>query len=258
MLKVRIIPVVLLQGYSVVKTIRFTERRNLGNPITVARIYNTRNVDELVLLDIDASKTGSKIDSYTVEDVASECFMPLTVGGGLRTIADISEVLAQGADKVAINTAALEDGNFISHASSVFGAQCIVASVDVIRVDGKYEVYSHAKRCSTGLDAVDYAGRVEELGAGEILLNSVDRDGMMDGCDIELVKLVCDHVSIPVIATGGVSEPADAVALVEAGADAIGASSIFHFTSHTPNSLKNELGSHGYPIRTEPKIDSTP
>lgn len=256
MLKVRIIPVVLLQGYSVVKTIRFKERRNLGNPITVAKIYNTRNVDELVLLDIDASKTGSKIDSYTIEEVASECFMPLTVGGGLRTIADISEVLAQGADKVAINTGALENGEFITRASSVFGAQCIVASIDVILVDGRYEVFCHPKGSSTGLGAVDFAVRMEELGAGEILLNSVDRDGMMDGCDTELVKLISGLVSIPVIATGGVSEPADAVALVQAGADAIGASSIFHFTSHTPNSLKNELGSHGYPIRTEPEIDS--
>lgn len=255
MLKVRIIPVVLLQGYSVVKTIRFSERRNLGNPITVARIYNTRNVDELVLLDIDASKTGSKIDSYTVEDVASECFMPLTVGGGLRTIEDISEVLGQGADKVAINTAAVDNGEFITRASSVFGAQCIVASIDVIRVDGKYQVYAHSKGCSTGLDAVEFAARMEELGAGEILLNSVDRDGRMDGCDTELVKLVCDRVSIPVIATGGVSEPSDALSLVQAGADAVGASSIFHFTSHTPNSLKNELGSHGYPIRSEPKIE---
>lgn len=254
MLKVRIIPVVLLQGYSVVKTIRFKERRNLGNPITVARIYNTRNVDELVLLDIDASKSGSKIDSFTVEDVASECFMPLTVGGGLRSVEDISEVLAQGADKVAINTAALDNPEFITRASSVFGAQCIVASIDVIRVDGGYRVFSHAKGGATGMDAVGFAAKMENLGAGEILLNSVDRDGMMGGCDTELVSLVCERVTIPVIATGGVSIPSDALSLVQAGADAVGASSIFHFTSYTPNSLKNELGSHGYPIRSEPEI----
>lgn len=255
MLKVRIIPVVLLQGYQVVKTIQFNERRNLGNPITVARIYNTRNVDELVLLDIDASKSGSKIDSFTVEDVASECFMPLTVGGGLRTIQDITEVLAKGADKVAINTEACAREEFITEASAVFGAQCIVVSIDVINVDGEFKVYSHSKKEATDIDVITWAKRAEELGAGELLLNSVDRDGVMEGCELDLVESVCDVVNIPVIAVGGVSAPADAVSLVEKNANAVGAASIFHFTSFTPNCLKNELAEHGYPVRAEPQID---
>lgn len=255
MLKVRIIPIVLLQGYSVVKSIRFSERRNLGNPITVARIYNTRNVDELVLLDIDASKRNSRIDSFTVEDVASECFMPLTVGGGLRTIGDIAEVLAQGADKVAINAKACLDEAFIAEASAVFGAQCIVVSIDVVKVGNSYRVYSHSKNEATDLDPVSWAIRAEELGAGEILLNSVDCDGMMAGCDIELVSMVCKALQIPVIAVGGVAVPEDAVSLVKAGAAAVGAASIFHFTSHTPETLKLALKSAGYPVRTEPLID---
>jgi len=257
MLKVRIIPVVLLQGYSVVKTIRFQERRNLGNPITVARIYNTRNVDELVLLDIDAAKKNTKIDSFTVEDVASECFMPLTVGGGLRTISDISEVLARGADKVAINTQACLEGNFIERASAVFGAQCIVVSIDVVKIGDVYKVYSHSNGTATDLDPVGWAKKAESLGAGEILLNSVDRDGMMDGCDTLLVSSICKAVEIPVIAVGGVSGPEDAVSAVEAGANAIGAASIFHFTSHTPELLKQALHRHGHPVRSEPKIDWT-
>lgn len=249
MLKVRIIPVVLLKGYSVVKSIRFSEMRNLGNPIVIARIYNTRNVDELVLLDIDASKKGSKIDSYTVEDVASECFMPLTVGGGLKTIEDITEMLAKGADKVALNASARADADFITRASHVFGAQCIVVSIDVITVDGRYFVYSHEEAKATSLDPIEWARRVEELGAGEILLNNVTHDGMMNGCDLELVRRVCEAVSIPVIAVGGVSCPEDAVAMISQGASAVGAASIFHFTSHTPQSLRDSLEEGGFPVR---------
>jgi cyclase len=255
MLKVRIIPIVLLKGYSVVKSIRFSEMRNLGNPIVIARIYNSRNVDELVLLDIDASKNGTKIDSFTVEDVASECFMPLTVGGGLKSLDDIAEMLAKGADKVALNASARSDEDFITRASQVFGAQCIVASIDVITLDGKYFVYSHENAKATAMNPIEWARRVEALGAGEILLNSVSNDGMMKGCDLELVRLICEAVTLPVIAVGGVSCPEDAVAVVARGASAVGAASIFHFTSHTPQCLRNACEANGYPVRKHFEIE---
>lgn len=255
MLKVRIIPVVLLQGYSVVKSIRFSEMRNQGNPITVARIYDTRNVDELILLDIEASRNKTTIDLFTIEDIASQCFMPLTVGGGLRSLDEISAVLAKGADKVSINSMARKNDGFIREASAMFGSQCIVVAIDAIWHESSHRVYSHLDREPTDVNVLDWAKRVEELGAGEILLNSVDRDGTMEGCDLALVRQICEAVSIPVIAVGGVSRPEDGVSLVRAGASAVGASSIFHFTSFTPESLRLELAAKGYPVRREPKIE---
>lgn len=254
MLKIRIIPVVLLKGYSVVKSIRFREMRNQGNPVVVARVYNSRNVDELILLDIDASKNGTTIDSFTVEDVASECFMPITVGGGLRTIEDISEILAKGADKVCLNSSARADESFITRASHVFGAQCIVVSIDVVTHDGAYYVYAHEKSIVTKINPVEWAQRAEKLGAGEIMLNNVTNDGVMQGCDLELVRMICESVSIPVIAVGGVSCPADAVSLVEQGASAVGAASVFHFTSFTPECFRNALAAEGHPVRRSSNI----
>jgi cyclase len=249
MLKHRVIPVVLLDGYSVLKTIQFSTRRNLGNPITVARIYNTRNVDELVLLDIDASKYGEKIDAFTIADVASECFMPLTVGGGLRTCEDISKVLAKGADKVILNTVILENPEFVREASHQFGAQCIVASVDVKKDEnGEYRVFSHSGK-EFHKPLTEWVKELEQLGAGEILLNSVDNDGKMEGYDLDLIRVVSDNVSIPVIAVGGLKEPSDAVSAINNGASAVAAASVFHFTDITPNDLKREMKSAGLPVR---------
>lgn len=249
MLKHRIIPIVLLDGYSVVKTINFNTRRNLGNPIAVARIYNTRNVDELVLLDIDASKNGEKIDEYTIEAVASECFMPLAVGGGLSSCEDISRVLSRGADKVVLNTITLENPNFITEAANRFGVQCVVVSIDVKRSeDGASEIFSHSGK-TVDFALLDWAREVERLGAGEIILNSVDHDGCMNGCDLELIKSVSSCVKIPVVAVGGVKEPADAVKMIQGGAAAVAAASVFHFTSITPNDLKEEMLVAGLPVR---------
>jgi len=249
MLKHRVIPVVLLDGYSVLKTIQFSTRRNLGNPITVARIYNTRNVDELVLLDIDASKYGEKIDEYTIAEVASECFMPLAVGGGLRTCEDISKVLARGADKVVLNTVILDNPDFVAESSRQFGAQCIVASLDVKRDnDGKYKVFSHSGK-EFDKPLLEWVKELEKLGAGEILLNSVDNDGKMEGYDLSLVEIISELVSIPVIAVGGLKEPADAVSAIKSGASAVAAASVFHFTDITPNDLKREMKSAGLPVR---------
>ena len=248
MLRHRVIPVVLLDGYSVVKTIRFKERRNLGNPIAVAKIYNTRNVDELVLLDIDASKMGEKIDDFTIQEVASECFMPLAVGGGLRTCKDIQKVLAKGADKVVINSEALRNPHFIEEASREFGQQCIVVSIDVILRENKYAIYSHAK-VPTTFGVLETLRQMEGLGAGEILLNSVDRDGTMMGGDLDLIAQSAEVLSIPLVAVGGCRHPDDAPKFIRAGASAIGAASIFHFTDYTPQHLRNALKEAGHPVR---------
>jgi len=249
MLRHRVIPVVLLDGYSVVKTIKFDVRRNLGNPITVARIYNTRNVDELILLDIDASKEGRKIDLVTIEDIARECFMPLCVGGGLGSVEDIAGALAKGADKVALNTEAHKTPSLVREASRTFGAQCIVVSVDVKKNDDiGYQVYLHG-----GLEfskpLVEWLPEIEALGAGEILLNSVDLDGTMTGYDQELIKMASGLVEIPVIAAGGASTPEDCARAIRSGASAVGVSSIFHFTNHTPDDIKAGLHEAGLPVR---------
>lgn len=250
MLCTRVIPVVLLDGYSVVKTIQFRERRNLGNPITVARIYASRNVDELILLDVDASKQGRRIDFFTIEDVARECFMPLTVGGGLQSLEDVATVLQKGADKVVINTIALRDFGFVRAAVSEFGSQCIVASIDA-EADGTggWRVWSHAGVAVEG-GVTDLARRLAEAGCGEIFLNAVARDGKMCGYDTELIAEVCGAVPrVPVIACGGAACVDDGVAAVQAGAAAVAASSIFHFTSITPDDIRSELRANGITVR---------
>ena len=248
MLRHRVIPVVLLDGYSVVKTIEFNVRRNLGNPIAVARIYNSRNVDELVLLDIDASKEGRHIDTLTIRDIASECFMPLSVGGGITSCEEIESVLKSGADKVVINTAALKNPRIIAEGAAHFGSQCIVASVDVRKEGTEYRVWSHA-----GLDvhheAADWCRRLEASGGGEIFLNSVDLDGKMSGYDNELIRRVTEAVSIPVIACGGASGPMDCVQAIRCGASAVAAASIFHFTDFTPEDCREKMREEGIPAR---------
>jgi imidazole glycerol-phosphate synthase subunit HisF len=246
----RVMPIVLLDGYSVVKSIQYRDRRNLGNPISVARVYNNRNVDELVLLDIDASKQKRRIDLHTVTAVASECFMPLSVGGGIRTLADIEAVLGGGADKVVLNTIALEDSDFIRRAASHFGSQCIVVSIDVChdKERNEYCVYSHS-----GVDSLpqltEWVQRACQLGAGEIVLSSVDRDGMFNGYELPLIEAVASVTSVPVIVSGGAGEPEHAVDALQSGASAIAAASVFHFTNHTPNDLKQAIDQAGFPVR---------
>jgi cyclase len=249
MLRTRVIPIVLISGYSVLKTIKFDVRRNLGNPITVARIYNTRNVDELILLDIDASKQGRFIDFFTIQDIASECFMPLTVGGGIRKIEDIRNLLKRGADKISINTYALENPAFIKESSEIFGAQCIVVSVDVIKVDGKYCIYSKVKNEYSALSPIDWCKKCEELGAGELLLNFVDLDGTMEGVDADYIAVIASAINVPLITCGGVANPEDAVKMTKAGASGLGVSSIFHFTNHTPLDCKKAMKEAGIPVR---------
>lgn len=248
MLRKRIIPIVLLDGFSVLKTINFSSRRNLGSPITVMRTYNTRNVDELILLDIDASQQNRAIDKFTIEEIAKDCFMPLTVGGGIRSLEDIRDLLNRGADKITLNTYALENPSFINEAASQFGAQCIVVSVDVIRSNGKYLIYSKGETLEN-LELVDWLHRIEEEGAGEILINSVEKDGTMEGADLELADLVARATRLPVIYAGGVSSPYDAASAGATSVSAIGISSIFHFTDATPRDCATELINQGIPAR---------
>ena len=249
MLRHRVIPLVLLDGYSVVKTIQFDIRRNLGNPIVVSRIYNNRNVDELVLLDIDAAKEGRSIDSLTVSAVAKECFMPLTVGGGLRSCDDIAKILASGADKVSLNAIIHESPDVIFQAVSRFGSQCIIASID-IKHEGKgnYRVFSHAgKDVKFSLDEV--LELLNKAKVGEVLLNSVDHDGVMDGYDIDLINYVSLRVNMPLIVAGGASKVEDCTTAINNGASAVAAASIFHFTSITPKDCKDDMFINGISVR---------
>lgn len=250
MLRHRVIPVVLLDGYAVLKTIGFKVRRNLGNPVTVARIYNSRNVDELILLDIDASKQKRCIDFFTVEDVASECFMPLAVGGGIRTSQEIEKLLKKGADKIIINTAALEMPELIRDFSGQFGSQCIIVSVDVQKPAGSEErnVFSHAG-AAVPSSVSEWCQLAEAYGAGELFLNSVDQDGKMQGYDLELIKTVCSSIRIPVIACGGAGNPRHVAEAVTSGASAAAAASIFHFTDFTPEDCRQALRESGIATR---------
>jgi imidazole glycerol-phosphate synthase subunit HisF len=249
MLRHRVIPIVLLDGYSVLKTIKFDVRRNLGNPITVVRIYNTRDVDELILLDIDAAKEHRKIDIFTIEDIASECFMPLTVGGGLRTCDDIAEALAHGADKVSLNTIIFEKPGILHDAVKCFGSQCIVASIDVKKdADNNYYLYSHSKT-DIRLTLSEGLKLLNESEVGEILINSVDLDGTMTGYDYALIDRIAKCTKIPIIAAGGASSPKDCVKAIQSGATAAAAASIFHFTSITPMTCKQAMQEAGIPVR---------
>jgi imidazole glycerol-phosphate synthase subunit HisF len=250
MLCYRVIPLVLLDGYSVLKTIEFDVRRNLGNPITIARIYNARKVDELILLDIDASKEERSIDLQTVTKVAEECFMPLTVGGGIRDCSDISSVLKAGADKVSINSGFLKNPDFIKEAVSVFGSQCIVISLDIKKSQqNEFKIFSHAGINKYQISLHEALERIEECKVGEVLLNNVDLDGKMTGYDLEIIKIVSSRINIPTIVAGGAGKPEDFADVIKAGASAASGASIFHFTSFTPNDCKESMAKAGIEVR---------
>jgi len=248
MLKHRIIPCVLLKDWQLVKSIGFESFRTIGHPISTARIYNARNVDELIVLDIDASLHDEEINTEIITDIADECFMPLTIGGGINSIEDIYKVLNAGADKIAINSIALNDLEFIKKASSIFGSQCIVCSIDVKNVEGVYKVFTKSKGILE-LDPLFLAREYEKYGAGEILLTSVDKEGSTTGYDIELMKIFKDKLEIPIILNGGMGKPKHAVEAILNGADAIAAAYIFHFSKYTPNDIKHELFNHNINVR---------
>jgi cyclase len=247
MLKVRVIPTLLHKSWGLVKGVRFDSRRAVGSPMQAIKVYNLRNVDELAFFDVTATAEQRGPDFDLVDELADECFMPLAVGGGIRTVDDVRGLLAVGADKVVIGTAAVEQPDLVREAAARFGAQCIVVSIDTMR-DGSVWVRSGTQR--TDRDPVELARQMEVLGAGEILLQSVDDDGVMEGYDVDTIARVSAAVSIPVIASGGAGNFSHMVdALRVGGASAVAAASIFHFTEQTPMEAKQAIGAAGFPVR---------
>ena len=251
MLKVRVIPTLLWKGFGLVKGEAFDSWRRVGSVLPAIKVYNRRDVDELVLLDISATPEGNEPGAISIKDFALECNVPLTVGGGIRTIGQINSLLTAGADKVAISSAAYETPELIVEASRRFGVQCIVSSIDVKRhEDGHLSCYSYCGEKDTGQDPVEWAIRCAEMGAGEILLTSVDRDGMMNGYDIELIKSVTTAVKIPVIASGGAGSYEHLIAAIQAGgASAAACASMLHFTEKTPAKARDAMKAAGIPVR---------
>ena len=250
MLARRVIPCLDVDCGRVVKGVRFQEIRDAGDPVAAARHYDEAGADELTFLDISASHEGRATMVSVVEAIATQVFIPLTVGGGVRTVADVRRLLNAGADKVSINSAAVERPDFIKEAADHFGAQCLVVAVDAKAVDGHWEVFTHGGRRATGLDAVEWAARMAASGAGEILLTSMDRDGTRDGFDLPLTRAVADAVSVPVIASGGVGTLAHLADGVLVGhADAVLAASIFHFGEFSVDEAKRYMAGRGIEVR---------
>ncbi|MDZ4255906.1 MAG: imidazole glycerol phosphate synthase subunit HisF [Sulfuritalea sp.] len=251
MLAKRIIPCLDVNAGRVVKGVNFVELRDAGDPVEIARRYDEQGADELTFLDITASSDDRDIILHIVEAVASQVFIPLTVGGGVRQVEDVRRLLNAGADKVSMNTAAVNNPQLVADASARVGAQCIVVAVDAKQTSpGRWEVFTHGGRKNTGLDAIDWARKVESLGAGEILLTSMDRDGTKAGFDLPLTRAIAEAVGIPVIASGGVGtlqHLADGVTLGKA--DAVLAASIFHYGEYTVRQAKEYMRSRGIEVR---------
>jgi cyclase len=247
----RIIPCLDVTGGRVVKGVNFVELRDAGDPVEIAARYNEQGADELTFLDITATSDERDLILHIIEDVASQVFIPLTVGGGVRTVDDVRRLLNAGADKTSFNSAAIANPDVISAASAKYGAQCIVVAIDAKRNDkGGWDVYSHGGRRNTGLDAVQWAVEMARRGAGEILLTSMDRDGTKSGFDLELTRAVADAVPVPVIASGGVGKLEHlADGIQKGGADAVLAASIFHYGEYTVAQAKALMASRGIPVR---------
>jgi len=249
---VRVIPCLDVDAGRVVKGVNFRGLRDAGDPVELARAYGEEGADELVFLDITASSGGRDTMYDVVAATAGEVFIPLTVGGGVRGTGDIDRLLRAGADKVSLNTAAIARPALLNEAATRFGAQCVVLSVDARRAGGTpsgFEVTTHGGRRGTGIDAVDWAARAAELGAGEILLNSMDADGTKAGYDLEMIRAVRATVSVPVIASGGAGRLAHFAPAVAAGADAVLAASVFHFGELKIGAVKDALRAGGHPVR---------
>jgi cyclase len=249
----RIIPCLDVTAGRVVKGVNFVELRDAGDPVEISRRYDEQGADELTFLDITASSDERDIILHVIESVAEQVFIPLTVGGGVRSVADVRRLLNAGADKISINTAGVQNPQLIADASGRYGAQCIVVAIDAkARAQGGWEVFTHGGRRPTGRDAVEWACEVERLGAGEILLTSMDRDGTRQGFDLALTRAISDAVGIPVIASGGVGtlqHLADGVTLGRA--DAVLAASIFHFGEHTVREAKEFMAAQGIAVRLD-------
>tara|TARA_B100001245_G_scaffold145716_1_gene108865 strand:- start:138 stop:917 length:780 start_codon:yes stop_codon:yes gene_type:complete len=253
MLTTRVIPCLDVDKGRVVKGVNFTNLVDAGDPVEQATYYDSQGADELTFLDITASNENRDILYDLVQKTAEVCFMPLTIGGGVRNLEDIRKLLLAGADKVSINTQAVQNPEIVKDAAEKFGNQCIVVAIDARKVkNGKWEIFTHGGRNATGLDALDWSRKVSKLGAGEILLTSMDRDGTKDGFDLELTKMVSDSIPIPVVASGGVGNLDHLVeGVVHGHASAVLAASIFHFGIHTIVEAKEFMKKKGIPVRLE-------
>jgi cyclase len=251
MLKIRVIPTLLWKNFGLVKGIGFDSWRRVGTVLPAIKVYNTREVDELILVDITATTEGREPDYESVAEFSAECFVPLSVGGGIRSIEHITKLLHAGCDKICLNTAGYETPDLIRTASERFGAQCVVVSIDAKRhADGRYKCFSRSGTHPTGRDPVEWARQAEALGAGEILITSIDRDGTMEGYDLDLIGRVAAAVSIPVIASGGAGNYCHMVeAIAGARASAVAAASIFHFTQQTPLEAKKYMAENQLHVR---------
>lgn len=250
MLKVRVIPTLLWKQYGLVKGVGFDSWRRIGPVLPAVKVYNQREVDELVLVDIVAHKTDCDPDFESVAEFGQDCFVPLTVGGGVARIDQVQRLLRAGADKVAINTAAYTQPDLINEIARRHGAQCVVASIDVKAQEGGWVCFSHAGMQATGREVVAWARELEDRGAGEILITSIERDGSMLGYDLPLIEAVANAVKIPVIASGGAGNYQHMVeAIIQAGASAVAAASMFHFTEQTPAGAKAALADAGVCVR---------
>jgi len=251
LLAVRVIPCLDVDAGRVVKGVNFVDLRDAGDPVEMARVYDAEGADELVFLDITASSGDRETTYDVVRRTAEQVFIPLTVGGGVREVDDFNRLLRAGADKVGVNTAAINRPQLLADAADRFGAQCVVLSVDARRgaTESGFEVTTHGGRQGTGLDAVQWSARAADLGAGEILLNSMDADGTLAGFDLELIAAVRAVVSVPVIASGGAGAAADFAPAVAAGADAVLAASVFHFGQLRIGDVKAALRAAGHPVR---------
>ncbi|MEG0962482.1 MAG: imidazole glycerol phosphate synthase cyclase subunit [Lachnospiraceae bacterium] len=250
MLKVRIIPTLLYKSVGLVKGVGFDSWRRVDTVLPAIKVYNMREVDELILVDIEATKEGRNPDYDAIRDFSKECFVPFCVGGGIRNLEQIRQLLRAGADKVSINSAAYDNIELITQGANLFGSQCIVASIDCRKIGGRYHCFSHNGKTDTGYQLEDWVKIVVEAGAGEVLLTSVERDGTMEGYDVEMIKRVTELVSVPVIASGGAGNYEHMYQAVKNGhAAAVAAASIFHFTEQTPKEAKEYLGARGIPIR---------
>ena len=250
MLKNRIIPCLDVKNGRVVKGINFIDLKDAGDPVEQAKIYSDGGADEICFLDITASNENREIIYEVVKKTSKKCFVPLTVGGGVRSVEDINKLLTCGADKVSINTAAVQNLEVVEESSKRFGSQCIVVAIDAKKNDKKWEIFTHGGRNNTGINAIEFAKKMEDCGAGELLVTSMDRDGTQEGYDLDLISKISSKVNIPVIASGGVGNLNHLVDGIKLGkASAVLAASIFHYGKHSVRGAKEYLDSKGIPVR---------
>lgn len=254
MLKVRVIPTMLLKQFGLVKGVQFNSWRRVGPVLPAIKVYNQREVDELILVDIAGHERTEDLDIESIQEFTQDCFVPLTIGGGISKFDQVQSLLEAGADKVCINTSAYLHPKLITEIAKLHGRQCVVASVDVhkLATEKTWECFSHSGKISTGRDVVAWTRELEDRGAGEILITSIDRDGTFQGYDLDLIEEVVNGLKIPVIASGGAGSYQHMVdAVLKAGASAVAAASIFHFTEHTPAGAKAAMNDAGIPVRSQ-------